>query len=73
MRDPSIAAFLTAALIRALQSRGVANILSGVRVDNPRLLRFARLFGYREVCREMRPDGHEMQILIWSKNEEKVI
>jgi hypothetical protein len=69
LRDPSIAAYLTAAFLRGAQARGATSILSGIRVDNPRLLRFAHLFGYRDVRREPRPDGHEMQILLWSQSE----
>lgn len=68
IHDPAIAAFLTAAFITRMRSQGVKTILSGVRADNPRLLRFARMFGYREVRREGRPDGHHMQLLLWSKD-----
>jgi len=46
----------------------VNTVLSGIRADNLRLLRFARMFGYREICLESRPDGHQMQILMWSKD-----
>lgn len=70
IHDPSIAAFLTAAFIARMRSQGVNTVLSGVRADNPRLLRFARMFGYREMYCEERPDGHAMQILLWSNNQQ---
>jgi ribosomal protein S18 acetylase RimI-like enzyme len=73
VHDPSIAASLTAAFIRRMRSQGVATILSGIRVDNPRLLRFARMFGYRDVGRDVRPDGYDMQILLWSQDQKEVI
>jgi hypothetical protein len=69
LRDPSVAAFLTAAFLRGAQTQGARSVLSGIRVDNPRLLRFAHMFGYQDVCRERRPDGHEMQILLWLPHE----
>jgi ribosomal protein S18 acetylase RimI-like enzyme len=67
-QDPSIAAFLTAAFLTRMGAEGVNTVLSGIRADNLRLLRFARMFGYREICLESRPDGHQMQILMWSKD-----
>jgi ribosomal protein S18 acetylase RimI-like enzyme len=70
VRDPSIAAFLTAAFLLDLRQRGARTVMSGVRADNPRLLRFARLFGYREIYRDLRPNGHEMRIMLWSEEHE---
>ncbi len=71
LRNPSVAAFLTVAFLKNARAQGAKSVLSGIRVDNPRLLRFAHMFGIVRCAsiREPRPDGHEMQILLWSQHE----